>query len=146
MCSHDSPERKKGLNQFMDISERKFIVYGLLVICLFLLFLDVMNVIIVGERTAAYFWGLLIGALISLGYCLLISEKWDPENLRMNASDGSSTKTGWIWFVPLGVFAANILFSFFSATIADLIIGVAAGWLYTFFGYVALEVWRRRPK
>jgi uncharacterized membrane protein len=64
----------------------------------------------------------------------------------MKNSNGSSKTGSWVWTVPLGVFIANILLSFFNSIIADLIVGVVGGWLYIFLGYVAFQVWRYRPK
>lgn len=129
----------------MYVADRKFIIFALLGVCGFFLILDLVNVLL-GETTMAYFWGVPIGIVLGISFCLLISKKWDPENLRMKNSNGSSKTGSWVWTVPLGVFIANILLSFFNSIIADLIVGVVGGWLYVFLGYVAFQVWRYRPK
>ncbi|MFZ0546278.1 MAG: hypothetical protein WAM60_12610 [Candidatus Promineifilaceae bacterium] len=129
----------------MYISNRKFIISALLTVLGFFLVFEIINIVL-GETTKAYFVGLPIGVLLGIAYCLLISEKWDPANLRPKEPGDSPAKNRWVWAVPLGVFVANILLNYFNSTIADLIVGVVGGWLYTSLGYVALQVWWYRPK
>ncbi len=111
--------------------DRKIILYGILGLCVFFLILDIGNVLM-GETTVAYLLGFPFGVLFGVTTYLL-----RPRNTNY-----SSMNIRWQWSVPLGVLVANILLNFADSLIADLIIGVVGGWLYTTLGCIVFQVWR----
>ena len=130
--------------------DQKVRLYGTLVIGGFLLMFAGLIVIDIldGDIVWTFYPGLLVGVLFGIAMDLSLEDNWDPKLLapKHSASNSSQGCLPLTVAPALGVLVGNIVAQFFGVAIRSLALGMLAGWLYTFLGYMAIQVWRHRPK
>ena len=98
-----------------------------------------------GNLSQAFYWGIPFGLLFGLAISLYLSETWDPELLQpVNPESRASLRI--LWVVPLGVAFASITSKYLDDAIIDMLAGVIITWLIVSFAYMAIQVWRYRPR
>lgn len=97
--------------------------------------------------------GLLLGSLLGtyIGYSL--GKRVDFEKLQAKYPYGIDHQTeltgkqhSWKWAIPLGVLVGNLTAYYFGSLTIMFLSGLLAGLICTPFIYLAVQVWRYRPK
>ncbi len=112
---------------------------------IFALLLLVIPQLISGNLGFTFYWGIPFGLLFSLATILYLSETWDPELLQpVNPEDAADLRI--LWVVPLGVAFASITAQYLGEMITDMLAGAMFTWIIIIFAYMAIQVWRYRPR
>lgn len=101
-----------------------------------------------GDLVWTFYPSFAVGVLLGVATCIYFSEIWDPKLLVLKKHPENTSKKHipWGWAPPLGVLAGNIIAQFLDNGIRNLFMGLLVGWFYMFFSYVAVQVWRHRPR
>lgn len=110
---------------------------------LFVLFVITILVIVI-DFSPFFYWGIPIGILFGIAMCIYLSEAWDPYLLAPKNPRAKKASLKIVWFVPLGVFVANILSYFLDDNIGLILTGSIITWIYITFAYFIIQAWRYR--
>lgn len=96
-----------------------------------------------------FYPGFLIGVtFVGIPFCWQLIKIWDPVTLSMRESyqEDNQKSNRWMLGPPLGMLTANIIVQLFEREVSIFIGGVTLGWLYAFLGFMAFQVWWKRPR